>query len=53
MDLIKEIKQEGYCKLISFDTEFPGLSIKPQKHNMNSLEEYQTVIDNVNSQKMI
>jgi len=53
IEFIKQIKQEGYCKIISFDTEFPGLSFKPQKHNAKSIEEYQTVIDNVNNQKMI
>jgi len=31
IETIKHIKSEGYCELISFDTEFPGLSIKPHK----------------------
>lgn len=50
---IQETIEEGYCKVISFDTEFPGLSWKPGKQNMDSVQEYETIKENVNKQNLI
>lgn len=39
--------------IISVDTEFPGVAVKPQKFNEDSDFEYQIIKENVNQLKVI
>ncbi len=50
---IAETMARGFGKVVSFDTEFPGLSIKTAKPTTDSQTEYKNMKDNVNAQKMI